>query len=360
MNLSKLPDVNPQYLEDSIALLRSMIAIPSPSKEEGEVADMLNLQLKEWGYQPVRQGNNTWIKSSSWKEGLPTILLNSHVDTVRPARGWSCNPFEATVENGKLTGLGSNDAGASVVALLCAFRHLEKMKQPYNLIFCASAEEEISGVNGISSVLKNFGKIDLALVGEPTGMQMAVAEKGLVVIDCEAKGKSGHAAREEGENAIYKAMADIRALTGLSLPLKSEILGPVKITVTQIEAGVQHNVIPDSCRFVLDVRTNECYSNEEVVKIIAETVQSDVRPRSLRLNSSGIPLDHPFVVRGLSLGLTHYGSPTTSDQAVMPFTTVKIGPGESARSHTADEFIYLDEIRQGAELYVRLLDQLVL
>ena len=247
-----------------------------------------------------------------------------------------------------------------MVALLCAFRHLEQKVQPYNLIFCASAEEEISGLHGVASVLEQFGKINLAVVGEPTGMQMAVAEKGLVVLDCESKGKPGHAARNEGENAIYKAMADIQTLSGLSLPKTSEILGPVMITVTQIEAGTQHNVVPDSCRFVVDVRSNECYTNEEVYRIIADKIDAEVKPRSFRLNSSGIPLDHPLVNRGIALGLSPYGSPTTSDQAVIPGASIKIGPGDSARSHTADEYIFLDEIRKGVEIYIQLLDQLQL
>ena len=328
------------------------------SREEASVATMIEQKLISWGYKPYREGNNVWIFSSKWNEDLPTILLNSHVDTVRPAKAWIHDPFGAEEVDGKLIGLGSNDAGAAVVALLCAFRNLDDKNQPYNLVFCASAEEEISGLNGVASVLENFGKIDLAVVGEPTGMQMAVAEKGLIVLDCEAKGKLGHAARNEGENAIYKALADIQILTGLSLPRKSTILGPVKITVTQIEAGSQHNVVPDSCRYVVDVRTNECYSNEEVCQLISSSIQSEVKPRSVRLNSSGISTDHPLVQRGIALGLKPYGSPTTSDQAVIPCTSIKIGPGESARSHTADEFIYLDEIKKGVEIYIQLLDQL--
>jgi acetylornithine deacetylase len=352
--------MNPIFLEDSIALLRAMIRIPSLSHEEGAVAILIEESLASWGYKPYRDSNNVWIFSSKWNEDLPTILLDSHVDTVRPAKTWSYDPFGATEIDGKLIGLGSNDAGASVVALLCAFRHLEQKTQPYNLIFCASAEEEISGLHGVVSVLEQFGKINLAVVGEPTGMQMAVAEKGLVVLDCESKGKPGHAARNEGENAIYKAMADIQTLSGLSLPKTSEILGPVKITVTQIEAGTQHNVVPDSCRFVVDVRSNECYTNEEVYRIIADKIDAEVKPRSFRLNSSGIPLDHPLVQRGIALGLAPYGSPTTSDQAVIPVTSIKIGPGDSARSHTADEYIYLDEIKKGVELYIQLLDQLQL
>ena len=337
-----------------------MIRIPSLSREEGDVATMIRQSLLDWGYQPFREGNNVWLSSSGWREDQPTVLLNSHVDTVKPVKDWTFNPFEATETDGKLTGLGSNDAGASVVALLAAFRHLEESSQPYNLVFCASAEEEVSGVNGVASVLDHFGKIGLALVGEPTGMQMAIAERGLIVLDCESKGKSGHAARNEGVNAIYKALEDIRAIKNLSLPKTSEILGPVKFTVTQIEAGIQHNVVPDTCRFVVDVRTNECYSNEEIFRIIDGVIDAEVKPRSLRLNSSGISTDHPLVKRGLGMGLTHYGSPTTSDQAVIPFTSVKIGPGESARSHTADEYIYLDEIRRGVEIYISLLDQLQL
>lgn len=350
--------MNPKYLEDSVSLLRAMIRIPSLSRDEGEVAEMIWQTLHDWGYQPAREGNNIWLCSSHWKKDLPVVLLNSHIDTVKPSKEWTLNPFEATEADGKIIGLGSNDAGASVVSLLCTFRHLEESFQPYNLIFCASAEEEVSGVNGIASVLKNFGKIGLAVVGEPTGMNMAIAERGLIVLDCVAKGKSGHAARNEGVNAIYKAMDDIQTLRGLSLPLVSEVLGPVKITVTQVEAGIQHNVVPDSCRFVVDVRTNECYSNEEIVKIIDGAIDAEVKPRSLRLNSSGISVDHPLVRRGIALGLTHYGSPTTSDQAVIPYTSVKIGPGESSRSHTADEFIYLEEIRKGIEIYIKLLDQL--
>ncbi|MCL6103401.1 MAG: M20 family metallo-hydrolase [Bacteroidetes bacterium] len=352
--------MNPIFLEDSLSLLRAMIRIPSLSHEEGAVATLIEESLNTWGYKPYRDNNNVWLFSSNWKEDLPTILLDSHIDTVRPAKTWSYDPFGATEIDGKLIGLGSNDAGASVVSLLCAFRHLESKSQPYNLIFCASAEEEISGLHGVTSVLEKFGKISLAVVGEPTGMQMAVAEKGLVILDCESKGKTGHAARNEGENAIYKALADIQTLAGLTLPKTSGILGPVKITVTQIEAGTQHNVIPDSCRFVVDVRTNEFYSNEEAFRIIAEKIDAEVKPRSFRLNSSAIPLGHPLVQRGIALGLSHYGSPTTSDQAVIPVTSIKIGPGDSARSHTADEYIFLDEIRNGVEIYIQLLDQLQL
>ena len=254
--------------------------------------------------------------------------------------------------------MGSNDAGASVVSLMATFRHLQQEQQPYNLIFCASAEEEVSGPNGIVSVLEQFGKIDLAIVGEPTQMQMAIAEKGLLVLDCEARGKAGHAARNEGENALYKAIEDIQLLREFRFPLESPLLGPVKITVTQIEAGHQHNVVPDSCRFVVDVRTNEFYNNIEACRIITDLITSEVKPRSFRLNSSGIDPKHPLVKRGEVIGLSSYGSPTTSDQAVIPFPSIKIGPGDSARSHTANEYIYENEITEGISIYIQLLNQL--
>jgi acetylornithine deacetylase len=231
---------------------------------------------------------------------------------------------------------------------------------PYNLIFCASAEEEISGLNGISSILDQLGKIDLAIVGEPTGMQIATAEKGLLVLDGEAKGKAGHAARDEGENAIYKAINDIRILSEYKFPKASDVLGPVKITVTQIAGGQQHNMVPDSCKFVVDVRTNEYYSNNEVFKVISGLIKSEIKARSFRLNSSGINSDHPFIKRGIELGLSTFGSPTTSDQAVIPYTSVKIGPGDSVRSHTANEFIYKSEIRDGIKTYIGLLEGLLL
>jgi acetylornithine deacetylase len=350
--------LNEQFVSDSIGLLKSMIAIPSLSREEHEVAEMIEKQLCSWGYQPSRIGNNLWLKSRNWDRYKPTVLLNSHIDTVRPANGWRNDPYKPTEENGKITGLGSNDAGASVVALLAAFRHLDRVDQPYNYIFCASAEEEVSGLNGIVSVLDQFGKLDLVIVGEPTGMQMAIAEKGLLVLDCDAKGKAGHAARNEGENAIYKAIKDIEILKDYRFPLESELLGHVKLTVTQIEGGHQHNVVPDTCHFVVDVRTNEFYSNQETFQIISGLISSEVKARSFRLNSSGIKPEHPLVKRGLSMGLKTYGSPTTSDQAVIPYPSIKIGPGDSARSHTADEYIYEDEIRDGIAVYVRLLDQL--
>jgi len=332
-------------ISDSIELLKAMIEIPSLSREEKEVVDYLEEKFRLWELPFERSGNNIWIRSADWSESKPVVLFNSHVDTVRSGKGWTYEPFKATVEDDRLTGLGSNDAGASVVALLGAFRyfyHVENL--PYNLIFCASAEEEISGPNGVASVLDQLGKINLAIVGEPTQMHVAIAEKGLIVLDCEAKGKAGHAARNEGVNAIYKAIKDIQILEQYRFPLESPVLGPVKLTVTQIEAGSQHNVVPDSCRFVIDVRTNEFYSNDEAFHVIAGLIESEVRPRSFRLNSSRISPSHPLVKRAVEMGLNTYGSPTTSDQAVIPYPSIKMGPGDSARSHTANEYILISEI----------------
>ncbi len=345
--------------EDCIALLKAMIEIPSFSREEINVADLIEARLREWNLNPQRLQNNLWVRNENWNDTKPVILLNSHIDTVRPANGWTYDPFKATTEGDKITGLGSNDAGASLVALLGTFIYFHKKKSlPYNLIFCASAEEEISGPNGMTSVIAQLGNLDLAIVGEPTGMQMAIAEKGLLVLDVEAKGKAGHAAREEGENAIYMAMEDIQLLRNYEFPLKSEVLGPVKMTVTQIAAGHQHNMVPDSCKFVMDVRTNEFYSNKDVFEVISGLIKSEVKARSFRLNSSGISPEHPFIKRGLDIGLTTFGSPTTSDQAVIPYISVKIGPGDSARSHTANEFIYTYEIKGGIDVYIDLLENL--
>ena len=348
-----------QIASESVELLKSMIETPSFSREEKDVADYLEEKFSDWGLKPSRIGNNLWMRNKEWSDEKPVILLNSHIDTVRPAGGWNYDPFKAIIEEQRITGLGSNDAGASVVSLLATFRYFfDAENLPYNLLFCASAEEEISGENGIASILDRLGRIDLAIVGEPTQMNIAIAEKGLLVLDCEAKGRSGHAARNEGENAIYKAIKDIQILQSYHFPLESAVLGPVKMTVTQIEAGKQHNVVPDSCRFVIDVRTNEFYSNKEAYQIISELIQSEVHPRSFRLNSSGISADHPLVQRGISMGLQIYGSPTTSDQAVIPYPSIKMGPGDSARSHTPNEYILINEIKEGIATYIKLLEEL--
>lgn len=346
---------------DAIDMLKGMIRIPSFSREESGTADYLQALWSGASHEVHRKGNNLWIAAPGFDFGRPTILLNSHIDTVRPAAGWIRDPFSPTEEEpDALYGLGSNDAGASVVSLYEAFVQLSHSPQPYNLIFLASCEEEVSGKDGIESVLPDLPRIDFALVGEPTGMRPAIAEKGLMVLDCVAIGKSGHAAREEGINAITLALKDIEWFNTYRFPLQSDLLGPVKMNVTMIQAGTQHNVIPDRCAFTVDIRSNECYSNEELFHLIKEQVSCEVKARSFRLNSSRTPSDHPFVGRARMLGKEPFGSPTLSDQALMPFPSVKIGPGQSARSHTADEYIRPSEIREAIELYVRLLDGLSL
>jgi len=342
-------------------LLKSLISVSSLSRNEEEAAQIIRGFFDDSKVKFDSKVNNTWVKNQFWKDGLPVVLLNSHIDTVKPASGYTRNPFSPDVENGALYGLGSNDAGGALVTLLAVFMHFNSLEDlPFNLIYAATAEEEISGTNGLESILIDLGKLDLAIVGEPTKMQMAVAEKGLMVLDCTAHGRSGHAAREEGENAIYKAIADIEKLRNYRFEKTSDILGPVKMSVTIVNAGTQHNVVPDSCTFVVDVRTNEHYSNQQACEIISELIGSDVSPRSFRLNSSGIPVDHPIVKRGIGIGLNYYGSPTTSDQAVIPYPSIKIGPGESARSHTANEYILISEMVEGFQIYVDLLTGLQL
>jgi acetylornithine deacetylase len=343
-------------MEKQIDLLKSLIATPSMSREEQDAALLIRRFLSDSNLSFQTKMNNTWVRNQFWKEGLPVILLNSHIDTVKPSEGYTRDPYNPEVIDGVLYGLGSNDAGASLVTLLAVFMHFYPAEDlPYNLIYAATAEEEISGTNGLASILGEIGAFDLAIVGEPTRMQMAIAEKGLMVLDCTAHGKSGHAAREEGENAIYKAISDIEKLRNYRFEKTSPVLGDVKLTVTIINSGTQHNVVPDTCSFVVDVRTNEHYSNEQAFLIINELIDSEVKPRSFRLNSSGIPVNHPIVQRGISLGLSYYGSPTTSDQAVIPYPSIKIGPGDSARSHTADEFVLISEMEEGFRIYVDLL-----
>jgi len=348
-------------MEEYINLLRNLISVSSLSREEDQAAELIRKFIVAAGLNYDSKLNNTWVKNKYWKEGLPVILLNSHIDTVKPASGYTRNPFSPDIENGILYGLGSNDAGGALVTLLATFMHFSKMENlPFNLMYAATAEEEISGINGLECVLPHLGNIDLAIVGEPTRMQMAIAEKGLMVLDCVARGKSGHAAREEGVNALYKAIEDIERIRNYKFDQVSDILGAVKMTVTIINSGTQHNVVPDQCSFVVDVRTNEYYSNQKACEIIDQLIESEVTPRSFRLNSSGIPVSHPIVQRGIALGLTYYGSPTTSDQAVIPFTSIKIGPGDSARSHTANEFILISELEEGLKIYIGLLENLQL
>lgn len=341
---------------DAIALLKKMIAIPSFSGQEEGVADLMVETLAEEGYVACRKGNNVWVRSKDWSDTKPTILLDAHIDTVKPNGKWETDPFTPVVREGKLYGLGSNDTGGSVVSMLSVFLHLSGTSQAYNLIWLASAEEENTGKGGIQSVLDELGKVDLALVGEPTGMQAAVAEKGLMVLDCIARGKSGHAARNEGINAIYQALPDIGWFRDYRFEKESDLLGEVKMTVTGIQAGTLHNVVPAECRFMVDIRVNEHYSNQEIFETIREHVQCEVMPRSFSLNSSAISPDHPIVERCKAFGLSAYGSPTTSNQAVIPYTSLKIGPGDSARSHTANEYIKLDEITSGIDIFVKLLE----
>jgi len=347
-----------EQTNDAVSLLEQLIAISSFSKEENTVADFLERYIEIKGYVASRKDNNVWILSPGFDTSRPTILLNSHIDTVRPVTGWNRNPLIPSIENGRLYGLGSNDAGASVVCLLQTFFYLTQQQQAYNLIFAASAEEEISGKNGLESLLSELPKIDFAIVGEPTQMNLAVAEKGLMVLDCTVHGQAGHAARNEGVNAIYRALADIEWFKTFEFAKKTDLLGPVKMSVTQINAGTQHNVIPDKCTFVVDVRSNEMYSNQDILDEIRKHVGCDVNARSTRLSSTATPLHHPIVKRGRELNRTLFGSPTLSDQSLMPFPSLKMGPGDSARSHTADEFILLSEIKESIEIYTQLLDGL--
>lgn len=344
---------------DTIDLLKNMIRIPSFSRDEGAVADFLERWMLTEGFAVRRLGNNLWMESGP-ADGRPTILLNAHIDTVKPASGYTRDPFTPEIEDGCLYGLGSNDDGGSLVALLVTYSRLIQKEQPYRLIFSATAEEEVSGKGGLDLILPELGRIDFGVMGEPTGMRMAVAERGLMVLDCTAYGKSGHAARNEGVNAIYKAIEDIQWFKSHSFDRVSDFLGAVKMSVTQINAGTQHNVVPDKCTFVVDVRPNGMYTNPELLEMIKSSVSCEVKERSTRIGSSHLPMDHPAVVRGLSLGLEPFGSPATSNQTLCHFPTLKIGPGDSARSHSADEYIRLDEIADGIETYVALLDGLTL
>ncbi|WP_106483765.1 M20 family metallo-hydrolase [Bacteroides sp. Marseille-P3684] len=347
-------------LSEALNLLKVLISTPSMSREEEAAANALQNYMERSGILTNRSGNNVWCVSPQFSLDKPTLLLNSHIDTVKPVSGWQKQPFTPTEVNGKLYGLGSNDAGGSLVCLFQTFCRLTRKEQPYNLIFLASCEEEVSGKNGIESVLPKLPPIALGIVGEPTEMQPAIAEKGLMVLDVTAHGKAGHAAREEGDNAIYHALTDIEWFRTYRFERVSPLLGPVKMSVTQINAGTQHNVIPDRCSFVVDIRSNELYTNEELFSLISQHVSSEVTARSFRLNSSHIDASHPVVRRAVELGRTPYGSPTLSDQALMPFPSVKIGPGKSSRSHTANEYILIRELEEALDLYYELLDGLVI
>ncbi len=351
---------NERHFNEAVELLEKLLSIPALSREEDTRAKYLTKWLEARELEVHRELNNLWCVAPGYDPKRPTILLNSHMDTVKPVDGWEHHPFKPLNDGEKLTGLGSNDAGASLVSLIQAFRILSNMPQSYNLILGITAEEEITGKNGIEALLPKLPPIALGIVGEPTGMQPAVAEKGLMVLDCTVHGKAGHAARNEGENAIYKSLEAIRWFQQKKFPEQSNFLGPVKMTVTMVQAGTQHNVVPDRCEFVVDVRVNEFFTPESLFDEIAKEAPCEVKARSFRLKSSRIDPGHPVVVSCLENGRTPYGSPTLSDQARMPFTTLKMGPGESSRSHTANEFILLEEIQEGINLYVDILNGLSL
>jgi len=347
-------------VQDSTSLLQDLIRIPSFSREEDKTGDAIERFMQQRGVRTHRKVNNIWAFNRFFDPSKPTILLNSHHDTVRPNSGYTRDPFSADIEDGILYGLGSNDAGGCLVSLLATFLHFYTRKNlRYNLCFAATAEEEISGKNGVEYILPDLGELDFAIVGEPTSMQLAIAERGLLVLDCVARGRAGHAARDEGDNAIYKAIDDINWFQHYRFPKESELFGPIKMSVTVIHAGSQHNVVPATCEFVVDVRVTDVYRNEEVLDIICQHVASEVIPRSLRLKPSFIPKDHPVVQAGIALGLMTYGSPTTSDQALLDIPSLKVGPGDSARSHMADEYIHLKEIEEGIRLYVAILEKIV-
>lgn len=345
-----------QYVSDAVQLLKKLIATPSVSRNEKDAADIMEQTIRSYGFEPQREANNLWIIDPHYDESRPTLLLNAHIDTVKPVASWSRDPFSPDVEDGVLYGLGSNDCGGGLCSLLQIFRMLTEKPQSYNLIYLASAEEEVSGKDGITRALPLLPHIDLAIVGEPTGMNPAVAEKGLMVLDVIAHGKSGHAARNEGVNAIYEALDDMRWIRDYKFEKVSEFLGPTKMTLTVVNAGTQHNVIPDKCTMLVDIRTNEFYDNEEVYEFIRQHLKSEVKAHSFRLKSSRIDPEHPLIKKCVAMGMKPFGSPTLSDQALMHFPSFKLGPGESSRSHSANEFIRISEIRDAIAKYETLLD----
>ena len=345
-----------EYVSDAVELLKKLIATPSVSRNEKDAADIMEQTIRSYGFEPQREANNIWILDPHYDESRPTLLLNAHIDTVKPVASWTRDPFSPDVEDGVLYGLGSNDCGGGLCSLLQIFRMLTEKPQHYNLIYLASAEEEVSGKDGITRALPLLPHIDLAIVGEPTGMNPAVAEKGLMVLDVIAHGKSGHAARNEGVNAIYEALDDMRWIRDYKFEKVSEFLGPTKMTLTVVNAGTQHNVIPDTCTMLVDIRTNEFYDNEEVYHFICQHLKSECKAHSFRLKSSRIDPEHPLIKKCVAMGMKPFGSPTLSDQALMSFPSFKLGPGESSRSHSADEFIKMSEIRDAIAQYTELLD----
>ena len=345
----------------AVDLLRQLIATPSISREEDKTASVIENFFRLHQVKPNRFLNNIWAVNKHFDLSKPSILLNSHHDTVKPNKGYTVDPFMPTEKEGKLFGLGSNDAGGCLVSLIAAFLHFyEQENMAYNIVFAASSEEEISGTNGIEALLPLLPPLSFGIVGEPTLLNMAVAERGLMVVDAAVVGVAGHAARNEGENALYKAIDDIEWIRNYQFSKVSDLLGGSKMTVTSFQTdNKQHNVIPAHANYLIDIRVNELYTFEEVLELLKKNVSAVITPRSTRLRSTSIALDHPLVQSGIKLGRSYYGSPTTSDKALMNFPTLKIGPGDSARSHTADEFIFLEEIGQGIELYIQLLKEIV-
>lgn len=349
--------------DSALRLLDRLIATPSLSRDESVTADIIENELRGCGIAPRRLMNNVWAVCENYSADKPTLLLNSHHDTVRPSQSYTLDPFSPLHRDGRIYGLGSNDAGGSLVSLVECFKLLRNRPLSVNLVLALTAEEEVSGANGIESLLKHFDetglKIDMAIVGEPTGMKAAIAERGLVVLDCCARGVSGHAARDEGDNAIIRALDDIALLRSFRFERTSPTLGDVKMTVTQINAGTQHNVIPDRCDFVVDIRTTDAYSNREMVDIINSALQSDVKARSTRLQASAISCEHPLVKAATLLGIETFVSPTLSDRALMHgIPALKIGPGESSRSHSADEYILECEIDRAIDIYQQIITSL--
>jgi acetylornithine deacetylase len=352
---SKQTNIEDLYF-DAVNLLKELIAISSFSKEEDKTAACIENFFQQKKIKSNRYLNNVWAINKYFDDSKSTILLNSHHDTVKPNKGYTLNPFEPVEKDGKLYGLGSNDAGGPLVSLLATFVYFFEEDIPFNIVFAATAEEEISGKNGIEILLPQLPKIDCAIVGEPTLLNMAVAEKGLLVLDCTAHGKAGHAARNEGVNALYIAMKDINWLISFQFPKISSLLGPVHIAVTSVNTeNKTHNIVPSECSFLVDIRVNELYSFDKIISIIKENIKSEIQPRSIRLKSSFIKEDHPLVKAGTKLGISTYGSPTSSDMALMNFPSLKIGPGDSARSHITDEFIYVNEIKEGIKTYIELI-----
>ena len=346
-------------LNDAVELLRELIATPRVSREETAAADIMAARMEQWGLQPQREANNVWAICPDYDAQRPTLLLNAHIDTVKAVASWTRDPHDAAIEGDRLYGLGSNDCGGGLVTLLMTYRKLLTRPRAYNIIYLASAEEEVSGRDGVARSLPLLPEISVAVVGEPTGLQPAIAERGLMVVDGYADGVSGHAARNEGVNAIYEALDDLVWLRDYRFQRVSPLLGPAKMSVTVVESGTQHNVVPDKLHFVLDVRTNELYENEELLAFLqGQMKKCRLEARSFRLHSSKIAADHPLVRRCVEMGLQPFGSPTLSDQCLMAFPSLKLGPGESSRSHSADEFICLSEMERALTLYEQLFDGL--